>query len=153
MRKKLSSVFYMWFAFGLGIISVLVMFAPFMTNEYGDVTSANGFFWNDGPTNGAWPVFVGFMLILVSAIASGVIALPFIQISEKLEKIILISSISAFVVGAIMIGLLPVMYSSLNGAKVGFELSDFTLLGGWYVSLITAVAAAVFNVIALKLDW
>lgn len=151
--RKLSSVFYMWVAFAFGVIAVLAMFLPTMTKDGGDICRATSFFWNFADEKGAWPAFAGYMLILVGAIASAVIALPFVQPSVKVEKIVLISSIVAIAVGTIAVGLLQVEYSLFNGNRVGFELSNLTYLVGWYFTVVSGVIAVAADVIALKLDW
>lgn len=153
MRNKLSSVFFMWFAFGLGLLAVLGMSLPTMTSDGGDFHRAVAFFWDIGDEKGAWPAFVGYMLILLAALASGVVALPFVQISEKVEKIVLISSIAAFAIGTLAVGLLQVEYAAFNDFRVGFELSDIKYLAGWYITVISGIIATGMDVVALKLDW
>ena len=153
MRNKLSSVFYLWFAFGLGLLAVLMMFVPTLTNEFGDITSAKALFFPSYGPKGVWPTFVGFMLILAAALASGIIALPFVQPSAKVEKIVLISSIAALVIGAISIGLISVFYGAFNNFDVGFELESFKFYPGYFLALAFSVAAAVMDFIAVKLDW
>mgnify|MGYP003292534946 CR=1 FL=1 len=157
MKEKLSSVFYMWVAFACGVLAVLFMFAPVMTNEYTTYVNATQLFWNDSidytpSVYGAWPSFVGYMLILVGAIASGVVALPIIQPSAKVEKIVLISSIACMVVGLVAVGLLQVIYSGFNSG-VMFGIDRLTYLWGWYVTMSLGVIAVAMDCVALKLDW
>lgn len=152
MREKLSSVFYMWVAFALGVIAVLFLFTPVLLDEYDCYVNATSIFWNDGIHNGAWPAFIGYMLILVGAIASAIIALPIVQPSAKVEKIVLISSIGCMVVGLIAVGLLQVEYSALNDG-IEFELDNLKYLWGWYVTMGCGVVAVGMDCVALKMDW
>jgi len=153
MHSKLSSTFYKWFAFGLGIVSVLAMFLPFMTNEDLAVKDAPSFFWDIGTIKGAWPAFVGFMLILAGSIAIGVLATPFFNFKEKVEKIVLISSLAAMFVGVILVIFLQGMYSGFNGGKTGWQLSDFTYQAGFYISVFAGVGAIGMGGVAVALDW
>ena len=153
MHSKLSSTFYKWFAFGLGIVSVLAMFLPFMTNEDLAVKDAPSFFWDIGTIKGAWPSFVGFMLILAGSIAIGVLATPFFNFKEKVEKIVLISSLAAMFVGVILVIFLQGMYSGFNGGKTGWQLSDFTYQAGFYISVFAGVGAIGMGGVAVALDW
>lgn len=149
--KKLSSVFYMWFGFGSAIVSVLAMFLPFLIVN-NDIRQATYFFF-DGPLGlslGAWPSFVGFMLILVAGLALGVMALPFLVPSAKLEKIVLISAVALLVVGIVLVSLTGVLYEYLNPTDVFiFEYNQ----AGYYISLIGAALASASGVVALVLDW
>lgn len=152
MRSKLSSVFYMWLAFALGLIAVLFMFTPVMVNEDLKDVAATSIFWNDGIRNGAWPAFIGYMLILAGTIASAVIALPIVQPSAKVEKIVLISAIACMVIGLVGVGLAQIEYSKFN---TGFEFSLDRLkyLWGWYVTMIAGTIAVGMDCVALALDW
>ena len=153
MKDKLPSTFYKWFAFGLGIVSVLAMFLPFMNDEFLATRDATAFFWDVGTVKGAWPAFVGFMLILVGAIAIGVFATPFINVSEKVEKIVLISSVAAMFVGIILVIFLQGMYSGFNGGRIGMTLSDFTYQAGFYISVTAGLGATAMGGIAIAKDW
>lgn len=152
MKEKLSSVFYMWVAFALGAIAVLFMLTPVLVDENANYVSATSVFWNNGLHNGAWPAFIGYMLILVGSLASAIIALPIIQPSAKVEKIVLISSIAAMVIGLVAVGLLQIEYSGFNKG-VDFSLDKLHYLWGWYVSMFAGLAAIAMDVVALKLDW
>jgi hypothetical protein len=155
--KKLSSVFYMWFGFGSAIVSVLAMFLPFLIVN-NDIRQATYFFF-DGPLGlslGAWPSFVGFMLILVAGLALGVMALPFLVPSAKLEKIVLISAVALLVVGIVLVSLTGVLYEYLNTAVIGNPTDVFIFeynQAGYYISLIGAALASASGVVALVLDW
>lgn len=147
--SKLSSTFYKWLAFGLGIIAVLAMFLPFMTDEYLADRNATSFFWDVGSDKGAWPTFVGFMLILAGALVTGVLATPFVELSEKSEKIVSISAAVAMGIGVILVGFLQVMYAGFNGFKTGWTLADFTYLAGFYISVIAGALATGASVVAI----
>ena len=147
--KKLSSVFYMWVGLGLGVLAVLMMFIPFASYDGGFTLSASGMFWGMGSYGGAWPSFVGYMLILVGALSMGVMALPFIQPTIKAEKIVLISSAAAILVGVILVGLTSVWYSAFNGA---YDHLDY-FLPGFYLTLFFSLGAIAMDAMALWLDW
>lgn len=148
--KNLSSVFYMWIGLGLGLLSVLMMFVPFAVYDGGTIIAARHMFWSLGESGGAWPAFVGYMLILVGALMTGVMALPFIQPTIKAEKIVLISSAIAIFVGAILVGLVTVEYPLLGGTFYA-HLDYFH--AGFYLTMIFAIGAIAMDVIALVLDW
>ena len=148
--KKLSSVFYMWIGLGLGVLAVLMMFVPFASYDGGTTIAARHLFWSVGLEGGAWPAFVGYMLILAGAIAMGVVALPFNQLSTTAEKIILISSGAAIFVGATLACLVTVEYPALGGSYYGNF--DY-FLPGFYLTLFLSLGAIAMDVIALILDW
>ena len=144
----------MWMAFAVGVIAVLAMFAPTMFNNDTGIESASAYFWNYGDSiKGAWPAFVGYMLILAASLASAVIALPFVQPSAKVEKIVLISSIVALGIGLVAVGLLQVEYSLMNSGNVGYTLNDLVYYPGWYITIVFGAIALAMDVIAVKLDW
>lgn len=148
--KNLSSVFYMWVGLGLGVLSVLMMFVPFAVYDGGYVIPARYLFWASGVSGGAWPAFVGYMLILVGALMMGVMALPFIQPTIKAEKIVLISSAAAILIGLILVGLISVEYPLLGGTFYS-HLDYFH--AGFYLTLVFGLGAIAMDVIALVLDW
>ncbi len=148
--KNLSSVFYMWVGLGLGILSVFMMFVPFAVYDGGTVIAARHMFWGLGESGGAWPAFVGYMLILVGALMMGVMALPFIQPTIKAEKIVLIFSIGAILVGLILVGLISVEYPLLGGTFYN-HLDYFH--AGFYLTIVFGLGAIAMDVIALVLDW
>ena len=148
--KNLSSVFYMWVGLGLGVLSVLMMFVPFAVYDGGTIIAARHMFWSLGESGGAWPAFVGYMLILLGALMMGVMAMPFIQPTIKAEKIVLISSIAAILIGAVLVGLITVEYPLLGGTFYS-NLDYFH--AGFYLTMVFAIGAIVMDVIALVLDW
>ena len=150
--RKLSSVFYMWVGFGCAAVATLCMFLPFLSREGGSY-NAIPFFYNGSFgtfENGAWASLLGFMLILAGGIALAVIALPFIQPSAKVEKIVLISSIAALVIGTVLALMLKPLYCMANDG-VSYALGSY--LVGFYFTLILSLLAIASAVIALLLDW
>ena len=148
--KNLSSVFYMWVGLGLGVLSVLMMFVPFAVYDGGTVIAARHMFWGLGESGGAWPAFVGYMLILAGAIMMGVMALPFIQPTITAEKIVLISSGALILIGAILVGLISVEYPLMGGTFYS-HLDYFH--AGFYLTMVFAAGAIAMDVVALVLDW
>ena len=148
--KRLSSVFYMWIGLGLGVLAVFMMFVPFVSYDGGTTLAARHLFWGLGQSGGAWPAFVGYMLILVGALMTGVMALPFIQPSIKAEKIVLISSAALILVGVILVGLITVEYSLAGG--MFYSHVDY-FLPGFYLTIVFSAGAIAMDVIALVLDW
>ena len=146
--KKLSSVFYMWVGLASGLIAVLMMFVPVACYS-GTTLSASQMFWGNGYNGGAWPAFVGYMLILVGAIMMGVIALPFMEPSIRAEKIVLISAGALILIGTILVGLITVEYAANNGI---YQYLDY-LAAGFYLSLFFSLVSLACDVVALVLDW
>lgn len=148
--KKLTSIFFMGLATALAVLAVLTMFLPFLEVN-GSVVSAASVFWSSGARTikGAWPSFVGFMLILASAIALLVLSLPFVQPSAKVEKIVLISLLSALTLGFILVALTAVFYSSFNPVEV----SHIVLYPGYYIFMILTLCSIGSTLRALVLDW
>lgn len=96
------------------------------------------------------------MLILVAGLALGVMALPFLVPSAKLEKIVLISAVALLVVGIVLVSLTGVLYEYLNTAVIGNPTDVFIFeynQAGYYISLIGAALASASGVVALVLDW
>lgn len=148
--KKLSSVFYMWIGLGLSVLAVLMMFVPFASFDGGTTVAARHLFWSEGTEGGAWPAFIGYMLILAGGIALGIIALPFIQISTKVEKAVLFTSGAFILVGAVLSCLITVEYSAMGGTFYGNF--DY-FLPGFYLTLFFSLGALAMDAIALILDW
>ena len=147
--KKLSSVFYMWFGFGFGILATLMMFTPIVSVSRGQILSASDMFWGMGVYGGAWPAFIGYMLILLGSLGLALMALPFIQPSAKIEKIVLILIAISLLVGIFLIAFIYNEYSAMNGRYKGFD----NFMPGYYLSIIFASIAIIATCIALKLDW
>ena len=87
-KDNVSSKVFMWIGFGLAVLAVLMMFVPGL--EHFQVLATKDRFWNitgatHGFENGIWPVFVGYMLVLVGALILLVLALPFVNPQGKTE--------------------------------------------------------------------
>ena len=153
MKDRLDSVVYMWISFGLILIAVLVMFVPLYAAE-GQVFSAtnNGGFFGNAVHEGAWPSFIGYMLILVGGLATGVLALPMIEPSYQLEKLVLIiaSALEFLGVGLVMTSV--VWYCILNGQPELITHSGYYLMAGSYITLSFATLAICCNARAIFLD-
>jgi len=150
--KKLSSAFFMWFGFGLAIAAVLAMFLPCI--EVTNVEMACARFWDvtgSMQNKGAWPSFIGYMLILVGGLTMGVIAFPSLEIEAKTEKIVLISAGAAILVGTILALLEGPFLMAMNPKDSKFK--DIIYHTGMYITGVFGVAAVVMDAIALKLDW
>lgn len=148
--KKLSSVFYMWIGFAAGILAVLMMFLPCLAFNSGNtIVSAKDLFWGEGTAGGAWPAFVGYMLILFGSLITGILALPFIQPTVKAEKIVLISSAICLLAGAVLVGLIKVEYFANNGYYRYFSY----YAAGYFITLSLAAITFICDIIALMLDW
>ena len=147
--NKLSSVFYMLFGLGFAVLAVLMMFVPMASLSNGYIVSGAQMFWGKGVNGGAWPAFVGYMLILVGGLTMGVMALPFIQPSTKTEKIVLISAGAAIFIGAVLVGLIFVEYSANNGYYKNLDYFH----AGYYLTLAFSAIALASDVVALVLDW
>ncbi len=147
--KKLSSVFYMLFGFGFAVLAVMMMFVPMASLSNGSILSAAQMFWGKGVYGGAWPAFVGYMLILAGGLTMGIMALPFIQPSTKTEKIVLISAGATILAGMALVGLIFVEYSANNGY---YKTLDY-FHAGYYLTLAFSAIAVAADVIALVLDW
>lgn len=148
--KKLSSVFYMIIGLVLGLLAVLMELVPFASYDSGTVVAARHLFWGIGTEGGAWPAFVGYMLILLGSLMMGFMALPFIQPSIKTEKIVLISAAALILVGLILACLITVEYPSLGGTYYG--IFDY-FLAGFYLTIVFSLGAIAMDIIALRLDW
>ena len=148
--KNLSSVFYMLIGFGFAVLAVLMMFVPIASLSGGFIYSAEKMFWGAGVYGGAWPAFVGYMLILVGGLGMAVLALPFIQPTIKAEKIVLISCGALILIGAVLVALIYVEYKAFNGYQSN-HLDYFA--AGYYLTLAFSAIAVGADITALVLDW
>lgn len=144
-KTQLSSTVFMWITFGLGIVGILMMFVPCVYID-AKPTSATNIFFSVGNEVGAWPSFIGYMLLVAGTLATGFVALPMFQPSRKLEMILLVSATASIIVGTILVMLMGVFYSSFNGKFAA-------LLAGPYITLGLSVCSIAANVYAIRLDW
>lgn len=147
--KRLSSIFYMWMSFAIGLIAVLMMFVPMAVYDGGFVVSARSLFFGDGYNGGAWLAFLGYMLILLASIGVAILALPVITPSAKVEKIVLISASALVLLGAIFVALIQVNYKANGGVYQNFE--HFHV--GYYLTLLFSLGCIGLNTYAMILDW
>ncbi len=147
--KKLSSIFYLWLGFGLSLLTLLMINVPIASYDGGFTLAPKSMFFGDGYYGGAWLAFVGYMLVLVGGLISMVIALPFVQPTYKLERVLLIVAASLTFVGLILVALITVEYKMANGQYMNLDY----LHVGWYLSMVFGLGAMAMELIALKLDW
>lgn len=153
MKDKLDSVVYMWISFGLIVVAVLMMFVPLYTAE-GVVFSAthNGGFFGNALHEGAWPSFIGYMLILVGGLITGVLALPFVEPSYEGEKLVLVVASILEFIGAALVMTCVVWYCLLNGQPELITHSGYYIQAGSYITMSFSVLAIACNVRAIILD-
>lgn len=152
-KQQISSVAIMWISFALTIISVLVMFVPLMQCQ-GTVYAAacNNAFFGNSIIKGAWPSFIGYMLVLVSSIMVMILALPFFQPSFQAEKCILITATVLDVVGSALIWMIVLFWCAFNGNLSTMMSGQYFPLAGTYIAGILSLVGAGLNIYALKLD-
>lgn len=155
--ETMSSVVYMWIAVGCLFIAWLMMFAPagYQTINplIGQVVPATSIFFTNssGTIQGAVPAFVGYMFVIVAMLALAVLALPFVQPSAKVEKIVLISSLVLEFVGLLMVSMILIEYCGLNG-RIEF-LKTCYLKGGTISFIVFDILAIGCTTMATVLDW
>ena len=146
MKDKLDSVVYMWISFGLIFLATLMMFVPTFVAQsqpYNIVTSFEF----------AWPSFIGYMLILVGGLATGVLALPTVQPSYGGEKLVLLISSVLEVIGVTLVMLAVVWWCLLNYGNADYVThSGYYLHAGSYITASLSALAIACNVRALILD-
>jgi len=154
MKDKLDSVVFMWISFGLVILAVLMMFVPLFVAQGQTYNVVSGCFNSaSGAYKGAWPTFVGFMLILVGGLMTGVLALPSIQPSYTGEKLVLVLASVLEVLGATLIMTSLLWWCLLNYDNLDYVThSGYYLQAGSYIAMIFSVLAVSCNVRALLLD-
>lgn len=152
---KASSVVYMWIAFGCGFIAWLMMFCPALNDTVrgnGPIAATSIFFPSmGGVTQGAWPAFIGYMLVIFAMLANGILALPFVQPSAKTEKIVLFSSLGAEFVGLVLVSLISVEYCGLNGSWT--SLAGSYIMGGTITFIVFDVLMMAATGLAIHQDW
>ena len=151
-KDNVSSKVFMWIGFGLAVLAVLMMFVPGL--EHFQVLATKDRFWNvtgatHGFENGIWPVFVGYMLVLVGALILLVLALPFVNPQGKTELIALLVAAICLLAGAVLIYLTRIFYVTLNPKIDGMVV---TQLAGPYLGGSFAVLAFACDGVAFYLD-
>lgn len=152
---QLSSAVFLWIAFGLGVIAVLMMFVP-LASVGGDPLNCTKLFFDQGASiarsRGAWPAFIGFMLILLATLISGLVAFPTFQPSIQLEKALLVISTILFLVGTALEMLVVVWWCLINECPDCITKPGYHLYPGSYIAGVFSIIAAGLNIGALKLD-
>lgn len=148
-KTQLSSVVFMWITFALGIVGILMMFVPCLYIN-AVPTAASSIFFPVGTRGGAWPSFIGYLLIGLGSLLTAFVALPFFQPSRGLEMKLLFTATGLIFVGAILVMLLKVFYAAANSWST-YPL--YTLLAGPYITMGLSVFAIASNIYAIKLDW
>ncbi|MCD8209251.1 MAG: hypothetical protein LUC31_00300 [Coprobacillus sp.] len=149
----LSSVGMMIIATVLLFVAALMMFFPNLKTLTGDkIFSANEYFFASGigTEKSVWPVFVGYMLITLSAFGTLVMALPFVKYSYKTEKIVFISLMVAEIIGFALVALTCVFYSGINDNFK--KLNMLSANAGIYICCILTGASAIINYFILRAD-
>ena len=152
-KSRLDSVACMWISFGLIVVAVLMMFVPLYTIE-GQVLSAtvNGGFFGNYSHDGAWPAFLGYMLILGGGLMTAVLAMPFVQPSYFVEKLILIFASALEFIGVALVVTVVVWYCLINGQPELITHSGYALHAGGYITAVFTVLAIFYNVKAIVID-
>ena len=152
-ESRFDSVVYMWIAFGITIAATLMMFVPQYMIE-GQIMSAtvNGGFFGNSLHEGAWPSFIGYMAILLGGIITGVLALPFVRVSYKMECFILLCASALELIGIALISMAVVWYCFINGQPKLITHAGYVLQAGAYIADVLALLAIICNVRAILLD-
>ncbi len=134
-------------------LAVIMMFFPNIICHSlpRDVYAAFRIFFNNQAQagfKGAWPVFVGYMLLLACAILTLFMALPFWQYDYKTERILFITLTVCELVGAALIGLINVWLFAMND----IPLEQMIMHVGPYAVMALSVVCAAFNIWCIQLD-
>ena len=156
-KDNMSSVVFMWIGFGLAVVAVLMMFVPGI--EYLHISASKDIFFNvaGGDTHanlhGAWPVFMGYMLLVLGGLILAVLGLPFInKDGGKAEKIALLSAGIALLAGTVLVFLTKVIYVGIQGNDLVGSKDAYTQLAGPYVAGALGALAFICDGVAFYLD-
>lgn len=152
-NNRLSSVVFMWIGFASAIIATLMMFVP-LYSIGGQIHTVivNGGFFGNVSENGAWPTFIGFMLILIGGLLTGFLALPSIQPTYSFEKLLLIISSILEIVGIVLVMCCVIWWCLLNGQPSLISHYGYYPKAGSYVASGLALVTVACNLYAIKLD-
>lgn len=150
IKEKLNSVVFLWIGFGLVLLTMIFIAAPAIEHGFEGVVNSAAIFWKRVPSweHGNWPMFVGYMSILVGGILMGVMALSFVQPSALVEKVILLSAGVLLLLGIILVFCFKQTFFAVNGWE-----SVRDVYWGPYVAASIACLALVCDGVALALDW
>lgn len=152
MKKEINSVGLMWIGILCSALAILMMFVPSISLINGKIYNSSQIFFDSvgKDINGAWPTFVGYMMIVVSLIPVVVIAVPSVNISINVEKIILIGASVVMVVGSVIIMLNQLWFSLINDMIDSF--TKLNTLPGPYLTLLFSLLSSGLYIFALKKD-
>lgn len=151
LKDKISSVVFLWIGAGLAIIAMIMIGVPAI--EVDGTKNSGQIFWDFVPTfKGVWPMFVGYMLVLVAGLLMAVIAIPTFQPSASVEKIVLIIAGAMLVLGIVLICLFKVVFVAINGWASGYS-DVLSLYPGPFIAAGLAFLALGCDITALALDW
>ncbi len=151
-KETLNSVVFMWISFAFAILAILMMFVPCLSINAVPHSAQEIFFQGPiGDEAGIWPSFIGYMLIAVGALFTGITGLPFFQPNKGKEMLFILGSAACFVAGIILVMLMKVEYCSLNDKMA--TINSYHLLAGPYLTLAFAAISTICNVFVAKLDW
>lgn len=149
IREKLSSVVFLWIGFGLVLVTMVFIAFPAIEVEFEGIVTSADIFWRRVPVwVGNWPMFVGYMSILVGGILMGSMALSFVQPSALTEKIILLVAGGLLLLGVILVFCFKETFFAVNGWE-----SVRDVYWGPYVAASIATLALACDGVALALDW
>ena len=129
-QTQVSSVVFMWFSVVLSLIALLMMFVPqihYFGRDY--AATYNNLFFNGKISSGsiysigAWPSFVGYILIAIAVVVIFVLALPTFQPSFETEKIMLFGGIGLNTLGSLLVWFTLIWYAIAQG--------ETNFLGNW----------------------
>ncbi len=134
----------------LMIASLMMFFPGIKTTELGGNYSAASIFFRApfAEHPGIWPVFIGYMFIFLSGIATLVMALPVVRYSWKFEKNVFIGLSIAELVGGILVACICLFYSALCRGTLG----NLGMLWGSYLAIFFTAGALVCNYFILQKD-
>lgn len=152
LKDKLNSVVFMWISVTLGTIALLMMFVPAL-KTLGPVYSSVDIFWGNKTqvSESVYPVFIGYMFILLASLMTMIIALPFVKVSLKFETIVLISACVLFVAGAFIVFFLKPITMHMNGVIDSMK-QYYVQYPGPYLAGSFSLLAACGTIVALKYD-
>lgn len=153
LKGKLNSVMFLWIGFGLAIVTMIMIAIPAIEIPILGIKNSAEIFWDQSPgMKGNWPLFVGYLAILLGGLMMGFTALSFVQPSALVEKIILIAAGVLFVLGIVLLASFKEIYMSMNDIT-GTAQKLVDAHPGPYIGAGLAGGALVADAVALALDW
>lgn len=149
-KEKLNSVVFLWIGLALAVVTMIMIAVPAI--DFQGVKNSAAVFWDTMGMKGNWPLFVGYMAILVGGILMGVMALSFVQPSALVEKIILITAGVLLIVGIVLLSSSREIFFALNEIPSSMY-KIYDPLPGPYIGAGLAGLALIADGVALALDW